>query len=164
VSRLLLLPLTLRIAFVIYALSAGGAERVSLDLDQFTGSMPVSRLPLVTLDSWLRKIFYRIDARVKRIALGLTSESKNWREFIGNNCGASNARGLFFRSSEFDVVVSFMDNGQRPGLLATLGLGVPIVVTEQIDPRKHPIGRIRPACGACSIPSAGAVGGADSRD
>ena len=103
----------MRIAFVIYSLAAGGAERVASTMINHWVSAG-EQVTLVTFDS-VEKDFYRIDARVKRIALGLTSESKNRREFIGNNLRRVKSLRAFFRSSEFDVVVSFIDKRQRPG-------------------------------------------------
>ena len=140
----------MRIAFVIYSLSAGGAERVASTLINYWVGAG-EQVTLVTLDS-VEKDFYRIDARVKRIALGLTSESKNRREFIGNNLRRVQSLRAFFRSFEFDVVVSFIDKTNVLVLLATLGLGVPVIVSERIDPRKHTrLARSQPVCGACFI-------------
>ena len=83
----------MRIAFVIYSLSVGGAERVASNLiDYWVGAG--EQVTLVTLDS-VEKDFYRVDARVKRIALGLTSESRSWREFIGTNLRRVRSGGLF---------------------------------------------------------------------
>jgi glycosyltransferase involved in cell wall biosynthesis len=128
----------MRIAFVIYSLAVGGAERVaSTMINHWVGVG--EQVTLVTLDS-VEKDFYRIDARVKRIALGLTSESKNRREFIGNNLRRVKSLRSFFRGSESDVVVSFIDKCNVLVLLATLGLSVPVIVSERNDPRKHAVG------------------------
>ena len=156
-----LLPL-MRIAFVIYSLSAGGAERVASTLINYWVGAG-EQVTLVTLDS-VEKDFYRIDARVKRIALGLTSESKNWREFIGNNLRRVQSLRALFRSSEFDVVVSFIDKTNVLVLLATLGLGVPVIVSEQYRPKEACgwQGHGRPAARALSIRSGGC--GADGWD
>ncbi len=145
----------MRIAVVTYSLSAGGGERVASTLINYwvEGGEQVT---LVTFDS-VEKDFYRIDAKVKRIALGLTSESKNWREFIGNNLRRIQILRAFFRSSEFDVVVSFIDKTNVLVLLATFGLGVPVVVSEQIDPRKHSVGMVAAALRRVLYPSACAV-------
>ena len=145
----------MRIAFVIYSLAAGGAERVASTMINHWVSAG-ERVTLVTLDS-VERDFYRIDARVKRIALGLTSESKNWREFIGNNLRRVQSLRALFRGSEFDVVVSFIDKTNVLVLLATLGLGVPVIVSEHIDPRKHSVGRVTAGLRRVLYPSARAV-------
>jgi glycosyltransferase involved in cell wall biosynthesis len=145
----------MRIASVIYSLSSGGAERVASNLINYWVGAG-EQATLVTLDS-VEKDFYRIDARVKRIALGLTSESDNWREFIGNNLRRAQSLRALFRSSEFDVVVSFMDKVNVLVLLATLGLGVPVIVSEQIDPRKDSVGRVTAGLRRVVYPSARAV-------
>ena len=145
----------MRIAFVIYSLAAGGAERVASTLINYWVGAG-EQVTLVTLDS-VEKDFYRIDARVKRIALGLTSESKNRREFIGNNLRRVKSLRALFRSFEFDVVVSFIDKTNVLVLLATLGLGVPVIVSERIDPRKYAIGTVAACLRRVLYPSARAV-------
>jgi GalNAc-alpha-(1->4)-GalNAc-alpha-(1->3)-diNAcBac-PP-undecaprenol alpha-1,4-N-acetyl-D-galactosaminyltransferase len=145
----------MRIAFVIYSLGAGGAERVASTLINYWVSVG-QQVTLVTLDS-VEKDFYPIDTRVKRVALHLASESKNGREFIGNNLQrVKSLRGLF-RSFEFDVVVSFIDKINVLVLLATLGLGVPVIVSEHTDPRKYAVGSVTAGLRRVLYPSARAV-------
>ena len=110
----------------------------------------------MTFDS-VEKDFYRIDPRVKRIALGHTRQSKNWREFIGNNLQRVNRLRAIFRSSEYDVVVSFIDKTNVLVLLATLGLDVPVVVSERTDPRRYAIGTVAAGLRRVLYPSARAV-------
>jgi GalNAc-alpha-(1->4)-GalNAc-alpha-(1->3)-diNAcBac-PP-undecaprenol alpha-1,4-N-acetyl-D-galactosaminyltransferase len=144
-----------RIAFVIYSLGAGGAERVASTLINYWVSAG-EHVTLVTLDS-VEKDFYRIDPRVKRIALGLTSESKNRRQFICNNLRRVKSLRAFFHCCEFDVVVSFIDKTNVLVLLATLGLDVPVIVSERIDPRKYAIGTVAASLRRLLYPSARAV-------
>ena len=145
----------MRIAFAIYSLAAGGAERVASTMINHWVSAG-EQVTLVTFDS-VEKDFYRIDAKVKRIALGLTSESKNRREFVGNNLRRVKSLRAFFRNSEFDVVVSFIDRGNVLVLLATLGLGVPVIVSERNDPRKHAVGSVTAGLRRLLYPHARAV-------
>ena len=145
----------MRIAFVIYSLSVGGAERVASTLINYWASAG-EQVTLVTLGS-VETDFYRIDARVKRIGLGLTSESNNRREFIGNNLRRVRSLRAFFRSFESDVIISFMDKTNVLVLLATFGLGVPVIVSERIDPRKYPIGTVAAGLRRVLYPSARAV-------
>jgi GalNAc-alpha-(1->4)-GalNAc-alpha-(1->3)-diNAcBac-PP-undecaprenol alpha-1,4-N-acetyl-D-galactosaminyltransferase len=145
----------MRIAFVIYSLSVGGAERVASTLINYWASAG-EQVTLVTLGS-VETDFYRIDTRVKRIGLGLTSESNNRREFIGNNLRRVRSLRAFFRSFEFDVIISFMDKTNVLVLLATFGLGVPVIVSERIDPRKYPIGTVAAGLRRVLYPSAQAV-------
>jgi GalNAc-alpha-(1->4)-GalNAc-alpha-(1->3)-diNAcBac-PP-undecaprenol alpha-1,4-N-acetyl-D-galactosaminyltransferase len=145
----------MRIAFIIYSLVAGGAERVAATMINHWARAG-EQITLVTFDS-VERDFYRIDARVKRIALGLTNESKNRREFIGNNLRRVKKLRAFFRSSEFDVVVSFIDKGNVLVLLATLGLGVPVIVSERNDPRKHAVGSVTSSLRHLLYPHARAV-------
>jgi glycosyltransferase involved in cell wall biosynthesis len=145
----------MRIAFIIYSLSVGGAERVASTLINYwvnTGE----QVTLLTLDS-IEKDFYLVDARVKRIALGLGSESKNLREFIGNNLRRVQSLRALFRNSDCDVIVSFIDKTNVLVLLATLGLGKPVIVSEHTDPRKHSVGRVTAGLRRLLYPYARAV-------
>lgn len=145
----------MRIAFVIYSLAAGGAERVASTLINYWVGAG-EQVTLVTWDS-VEKDFYPIDARVKRMVLGLTSESNNRREFITNNLRRIRSLRALFRSCEFDVIVSFIDKGNVLVLLATLGLGVPVIVSERVDPRKYPVGTVAAALRRVLYPLAQAV-------
>lgn len=130
----------MRIALVIDSLRSGGAEKVASTLvNHWTESGNQSTL--VTLAS-ADTDFYGIDVRVNRIALGLNRSSRNWREFVRNNSQRIRMLRGVVRSLEFDVLVSFVDKTNVMVLLATLGLGVPVVVSERTDPRKHQIGKV----------------------
>jgi glycosyltransferase involved in cell wall biosynthesis len=111
---------------------------------------------LVTVDS-AGNDFYRLDARVRRIALGLGRNSRNWLEYIGNNVRRVGQLRALIRHSDLDVLVSFMDKTNVLVLLATLGLGVPVVVSEHIDPRKYSAGRVTTGLRRVLYPSARAV-------
>ena len=55
------------------------------------------------------------------------------------------------------MVVSFIDKTNVLVLLATLGLGVPVIVSERIDPRKYAIGTVAACLRRVLYPSARAV-------
>ena len=49
---------------------------------------------------------------------------------------------LAIHDSNPEVIVSFMDTDECPGAAGELGPGVPVIVKEQNDPRKNPVGMI----------------------
>src|SRR6266446_695569 len=145
----------MRIALVIDSLRSGGAERIACTLaNHWTESG--NEITLVTFAS-AETDFYTIDVRVNRIALGLNRSSRNWVEFVRNNMQRIKMLRGAVRSSEFDVLVSFVDKTNVLVLLATLALGVPVVVSERTDPRKHPIGKVATCLRILLYPRARAV-------
>ena len=145
----------MRIALVIDSLRSGGAEKIACTLvNHWTESR--NEITLVTFAS-ADTDFYTIDVRVNRIALGLNRSSRNWVEFVRNNMQRIKMLRGAVRSSEFDVLVSFVDKTNVLVLLATLGLGVPVVVSERTDPRKHPIGKVATCLRILLYPRARAV-------
>lgn len=85
--------------------------------------------------------FYPLHPGVKRIALGLTAESTSLWESLRNNLRRLKRLRREIRASEPDVVVSFIHTVNVLTLLASSGLGVPVVVSERNDPGQQHIGR-----------------------
>ncbi len=56
-----------------------------------------------------------------------------------------------------DVVISFIDLTNVTVLMATRGLGVPVIVSERIDPHHHAIGRLANALRRITYPSAARI-------
>jgi glycosyltransferase involved in cell wall biosynthesis len=67
------------------------------------------------------------------------SESRGVGAAIGANLRRISRLRRAIRASHPQIVVSFMDAVNVLTLAATRGLGVPVVVTERIDPRRHRI-------------------------
>ena len=130
----------MRIMFVIDSLSAGGAERVACMLVNHWVQAD-DQVCMVTIDVSERD-FYELDSRVRRIALGLSRESKNWREFLANNLQRiRRLRGLICTLKP-EVIVSFLDATNVLVLLAATGSGVAVIVSERIDPRSHSTAKV----------------------
>jgi GalNAc-alpha-(1->4)-GalNAc-alpha-(1->3)-diNAcBac-PP-undecaprenol alpha-1,4-N-acetyl-D-galactosaminyltransferase len=126
-----------RLTLVISSLLGGGAERVMTTL----ANRWVSRgteVTLVTLDD--RVPFYPLDPGVSRRPLGLAGISANSVDAVGRNLRRVRALRLAIRGSRPDAVVSFGDVTNVLTLLATRGLGTPVVVSERSDPAFCPIG------------------------
>ena len=145
----------LRIAFVIFSLGLGGAQRVASTLIN-EWVQRGEEVALLTIDP-CDTDFYPIDTRVQRIALGLNTPAKHWRDSVANNMRRVSSLRTFARSSQFDVMVSFGDKTNLLLLLATRGLKVPVIVAEHQDPRKWPIGAVGEYLRRLLYPRAGAV-------
>ncbi|MCZ6619933.1 MAG: glycosyltransferase, partial [Gammaproteobacteria bacterium] len=131
------LPLK-RILLTISTLSAGGAERVASELVNHWAARgwTVGLLTLTDKDS----DHYSLDPRVERIGLDLIWESNNpWHGFLSNLRRSRMIRQVTKTFSP-DVVVSFIEQTNVRVLAALVGTGIPVIVSERVDPRMVSIG------------------------
>lgn len=127
-----------RILFVISSLAAGGAERVMTELAHAFADRNHS-VGVLTL-SGLEGDHYRLDGRVERIALNVIWDSKSVWQSLASNWRRSHMIRAAIRRFRPDVVVSFIEQNNVRVLAATLGLRVPVVISERTNPRRHPVG------------------------
>lgn len=127
-----------RILWAISSLSAGGAERAITDLVNAFADCGHS-VALLTL-AGTNTDHYQLDSRVERLALNLIWNSASlWHSLTGNwrrTCVIRDAINLY----QPHVIVSFVDQLNVLVLSAMLGSSIPVIVSERIDPRQHPIG------------------------
>jgi len=131
----------LRITFVIYSLSSGGAEKVLTNLanDLVKKSWSVT---VITLTGSEESPFFFLDHRIQWISLGMIKKSSGKLQGLFNNISRLRALRKHIKASSPDVVVSFIDMMNVATLLATFGLGIPVIVSERSNPRVNPIGPI----------------------
>lgn len=130
----------MRVTLVISSLAAGGAERVITTMANFWAEREWS-ITLLTFDDGQLSPFYPLHPDVSWRPLALEARS------AGPLAGAlANIRRLCrlrqaIRQTAPDVVISFMDRTNVLTIMATRGLGVPVVISERAVPRCQPIGR-----------------------
>lgn len=127
----------MKIACVIHSLDGGGAERVMAGLASRLADREHS-VTLITLDDG-KHDRHEVDPRVSRHSINVLSTP-------GNSVSLwSRTRRLrsTIAAGKFDVVLSFCDATNWLTLLATRGLGVPVVVSERSDPKHQSLGRAR---------------------
>lgn len=131
----------MRVTLVITNLDSGGAERViSIMANHWTQKgWPVT---LLTFDDGSTPPFYDLDSRIHLIPLDIYQVSSNPAAAIVNNLKRISVLRRAIRDSKPDVVISFLSFVNSLALLATRGLGVPVVVSERNDPLMDPIGPI----------------------
>jgi GalNAc-alpha-(1->4)-GalNAc-alpha-(1->3)-diNAcBac-PP-undecaprenol alpha-1,4-N-acetyl-D-galactosaminyltransferase len=129
----------MRITFVIFSLAAGGAERVASTLVNHWASAG-EEVTLVTIDA-RETDFFPLHPQVERVALGLTRKSHS-SQFLTKNFQRVRQLRRVICTSRPDVVVSFLDFTNVLVLLATIGSGLPVVVSERTDPTKNPVGKV----------------------
>jgi glycosyltransferase involved in cell wall biosynthesis len=122
------------------SLSAGGAERVIAELANAFADRghTVAVLTLAASET----DHYQLDTRVERIALNVIRDSFSLWQSVKSNV----RRIVMIRKAIMgfapDVVVSFIEQNNVRVLSAMLGSSIPIIVSERIDPRWYPVGRV----------------------
>jgi len=136
----------LKLTLVIPAITAGGAERVMVILAN-EWAKKNWQITLLTLDDGQSAPFFPLDHRVNWQALNLMGVSGNAFAAITNNLKRLAGLRSAIDRSQPDAVISFLDTTNVLTLLATRGLGLPVIVSERIDIGGQPIhplwGRLR---------------------
>jgi glycosyltransferase involved in cell wall biosynthesis len=130
----------MKLALVCSSLQCGGAERVLSILGNYWASSGI-RVSLVTLGP-TGDDFYQSHVELERIGLNLLAESNSLFEAFSNNL----ARLRKLRQAVLqicpDAIISFVDKANILTSLATIGLDVPLIVSERIDTSAHEIGSV----------------------
>ena len=130
----------MRVTLIISSLGAGGAERMMSSMANYWAEH-AREVTLITLASRTDD-FYSLHHGVHRIALGLTGTSSHVASAAWNNIRRLRRLRQEIKASQPDVVLSFVDQANVLTLVGSLGLRIPVVVSERIDPRYHDIGSI----------------------
>ena len=122
----------MRITIVSPSLAAGGAERaVVLQAEGFR--QRGHKVSVVTLAAQASD-FFELPAGTKRIALGVTANSRGLAEAIVNNLHRLRALRDAVIASRPAVVIAHIDQVNALTALALRRTGIPLVVTEHCDP------------------------------
>jgi glycosyltransferase involved in cell wall biosynthesis len=129
-----------KIALVISSMRSGGAERVMANLANYWAGQGHD-VTLVTFVAADEVPFYHLDAHVKRLSLNCLEHSNNPLIYLKNivRCLVRIRRAM--KVLRPDAVVSFLESVNMAVLMATLGLRVPVIISERIDPAYHRISK-----------------------
>lgn len=128
----------MRIGLVIGSLLPGGAERVMSTMASYWAAQG-HEVVLITLTSQSDDAF-GVHPRVRRVGLGIWGASAGLMDAVRRTAQRVVRLRRAFRQERPDVIISFLEVSNVLSLIAGVGLGTPIVVSERIDPRHHPIG------------------------
>jgi glycosyltransferase involved in cell wall biosynthesis len=128
----------MRIALVISSLEGGGAERAMSTIANYWAARD-QEVTILTLGSEAGD-WYELHPAVRRVGLNLLSNSAHLGVALRNNFRRVRRLRRELRKARPDVVISFVDRANVLTLLASIGLGVPVIVSERTDPRQHSIG------------------------
>lgn len=124
--------MSLNIAFFISSLDPGGAERVMSELANHMACKG-HNVSLITLSG--ASSFYTLDEKVKLIQLKkegtfLSKLPRFWGSFV-----ALFVMRRTFGTLKPDVIISFMDLVNMLVLISTIGMKVPVIISERMNPR-----------------------------
>jgi glycosyltransferase involved in cell wall biosynthesis len=125
----------MRIAFILAALDAGGAERV-IDLLSRAALERGWEVTIVTFDRSIDPIFHRYDERVRLRRLALPVAGKGPARLVLMMRRIWALRKLLLEE-RFDVAVSFLTKINVLALLARIGTGTPMIVSERNNPLRQ---------------------------
>ena len=80
---------------------------------------------------------YPLTPAIRRIALNLQSNSTEYRDKVFRNMARLLSLRRILTSISPDAIVAFGDTMNTRVLISSIGLGVPIVISERTDPRQH---------------------------
>ncbi|MCL5105318.1 MAG: glycosyltransferase [Armatimonadetes bacterium] len=126
----------MRVLFVISSLSAGGAERV---MSRMATHWAEKGWEVVLLTHLGRdRDFYPLHPRVNRIALNLATSGRRLDTMLclARTLAAVRRQMIVLRP---DVVVSFTHKVNILTLISAIGTGIPVVVSERVDPTHMPL-------------------------
>src|SRR2546428_91834 len=130
----------MRLTLVIASLRCGGAERFLATMANY-GAERGEEVTLLTLDSGVPP-FYPLRPAVRHRPLDLAPEYRNLVVGLFRNLRRIRVFRRVIRESRPDAVISFMVWVNVLVLLATRGLGVPVLISERVDPTLHDIGKL----------------------
>ncbi len=130
----------LHLTFVIESLSGGGAQRV----------LSLLATELCNLDQQVSVVTYAdngpdaviLDPRVERLSARLGGASRHaLSALLGNVRRIAGLRSMV-RRTQPDIVIAFVGTTNILTILACIGLGVPVIISERNDPARQSLGRI----------------------
>ncbi len=128
----------MRITLIISRIAIGGAERVITVMANYWATHRHD-VTLVTIGSQ-EDDYYVVPSQVKRIGLNLGGSSQNLAAAVWHNAKRLKRLRSEIRANRPDVVISFIDVTNVLTLLASIGLRVPVIVSERSTPGRHAIG------------------------
>ncbi|MFZ4663024.1 MAG: glycosyltransferase family 4 protein [Caldilineaceae bacterium] len=131
----------MRVTFVISSLAAGGAERVLATMANYWASQGWA-VTILTYDDGAQPPFYPLAATITHHGLGLVGESTTPLAGLGQNLRRLWVLRRAIQRSRPAVVISFTDLTNIRVLLALRFSGLPVLVSERVDPRRHRIGKV----------------------
>ncbi|HEX8141338.1 MAG TPA: glycosyltransferase family 4 protein [Pyrinomonadaceae bacterium] len=146
----------MHIMLIVPSLEAGGAEHVAALMGNYWRARN-QQVTLLTYDDGAVPPFYDLDPLVRHIPLSIARDSGNSLQGLWNNLKRIRALRSAIRQCAPNIIISFMDSTNVVTLLATRGLGIPVLVSEHVEPTIHSIPKVWKRLRLWAYPSADAI-------
>lgn len=123
----------MKVALLISSLRPGGAERVASIAANYWARKGRNVL-VFTLAGGEERPFYDLEPAVLHVPMGVAWLSRNPLEGLVNNLRRVRRIRREIARARPDILISFMDTTNVLAILATRGLGIPIVASERSNP------------------------------
>jgi GalNAc-alpha-(1->4)-GalNAc-alpha-(1->3)-diNAcBac-PP-undecaprenol alpha-1,4-N-acetyl-D-galactosaminyltransferase len=131
----------MRVTLIIYAITAGGAERVMSIMANYWANTKW-QVTLLSFDDGKTAPFYELDSRIVQVPLNIAGTSSSLIDAIIGNYQRVRALRSAIIDSQPDVIISFTPVTNILTLLAARSIKAPVVVGEHNYPPLDPIGKI----------------------
>jgi GalNAc-alpha-(1->4)-GalNAc-alpha-(1->3)-diNAcBac-PP-undecaprenol alpha-1,4-N-acetyl-D-galactosaminyltransferase len=123
----------MRITLIAPSLQCGGAERILTVMANYWTERG-KNITILTFDSKDQIPFYHLADKVTHLSLGILNNSISLSTGLRNNIQRLFVLRKTIKSTHPDVVISFLIRTNVRVLLSTLGLKIPVIVSERSDP------------------------------
>jgi glycosyltransferase involved in cell wall biosynthesis len=130
----------MRITLAISSDDIGGAQRVMALMANYWAARG-HHVTLVSMGPQY-KDRYELHRLVKRVSLNLSSDSAHLVQALYRNAQRVLRLRDQLRQLQPDVVISFMGSTNVLTILATRGLGIPVIISERTNPHRQAIGSV----------------------
>lgn len=130
----------MRIALFLPFLNLGGTQRV-VSIMANTWAAKGWEVTILSLDEQGQQPFYPLDERVRWTCLGNEKEAGNALRGFWSNLKRILRLRTALKQLRPHILVSFLISANVLAVVASLGLGIPVVVSERSDPHKQVVRR-----------------------
>jgi glycosyltransferase involved in cell wall biosynthesis len=130
-----------KVCFIIWALTAAGAERVLSFLANGWAQKGWD-VVILTTDSDQAIPFYPLMDSIELRQLNLLKESHSFFSALNNNIIRVRTLRSAIKEVRPDVLISFLDTTNSLTIMATRGLGIPVIISERTDPSRRSLGPV----------------------
>ena len=131
----------MRITLITFSRGGGGAERVISNMANYWAAHDWE-VTLLTYGDGSAADVYDVHPAVACWPLGIKARSANSIEAIARNLKRLVVIRRAIKSTDPDAVISFLDRINVRTILSCLGMGLPVIVSERVDPEQHSIGLV----------------------
>lgn len=132
----------MRLCFMTYAMSSGGAERVLSELANHYARKGIHDVHLITLQREGTPLFYPLDPAITLHQLGLNQTGSGGGSKVKRVLKRLFSMRRTLKDLKPQKIISFVDEMNVATLLASVGLKIPVVISERTDPRRYSIGTL----------------------